>query len=74
MKPRNPNYQRPCYHCHKQEAAPLSNFCPECRAANKLIFVPERQQASPLTRLLYLGAVATTVWLIFKAAEAIGTP
>lgn len=65
-----------CYHCHVNPPNRHSNFCDECLALNgrKLIFSPAPQPASPLTRLLYLGAIAATVWLIFKTAEAVMMP
>lgn len=72
--PRNPNYQRPCYHCHSNEAAPHSNFCPSCRAGNKLIFMPPSKQTPVRTKLLILAAIGSTGWLIYKAAEVAMNP
>ncbi len=65
-----------CYHCRQNPPNRHSNFCDDCLAigGKKLIFTPAQTQASPLTRLLYLGAIASTIWLIFKAAEAVMNP
>lgn len=69
--------RRLCYHCRSNQANPRSNFCDACLGGGRGLWhplTPREKTVSPLTRLLLLGAVASTVWMIFKAAEAVMTP
>lgn len=73
MTPRNPHYQRPCYHCHKNEARPHSNFCAECSGGSRPLFFPSsRTKPTPLrTGALYAVAAVTASWLIWKTVELV---
>jgi len=69
---------RICYHCRSAEANPRSNFCNACLGGGRGLWHPpqrqEKSQPGPLTRLLLLAAIGSTVWLIFKTAEAVMQP
>ncbi len=68
-----------CYHCKSQPPNRHSVFCDACLKSTGLSRHPlrfrEDRPALPLgSRLLLLASLATTIWLIVKAAEVISTP
>lgn len=69
MKPRT------CYHCRRNAAMHNSVFCAECshNAHWPLFFPTERKRGRAATGLLYTGAAAAAVWLIYKTVEYVLT-
>lgn len=59
-----------CYHCGNKPATRHSNFCEECLPENRPLYFPRAEvRLSPITKLLMLVALCTTIWCVFKAIE-----